>query len=124
RGALGGFGPAVPGLRPCRGLRHRGRGDPTALPLPRPTPFGPGDDEASAFGGQQGRTLDPRCPRLLRGRDPDPDEVDTRRRPRLPRPGPAQARLLVRPAPVAAAVQTAASGRGHGALLPDRPLLP
>src|SRR5699024_8135436 len=120
----GGGGPAVPGLRPCRGLRRRGRGDPSALPLPRPAPFRPGEDDASALGGQQGRTGGPRCPRLLRGRDTDPDEVDSCRRPRLPRTCPAQARLLVRPAPVPAAVQTAAPGRGHGTLLPDRSLLP
>ena len=39
-------------------------------------------------------------------------------------PVPAAARALVRPAPVAAAVQAAADGGRHGALLPDRPLLP
>ena len=39
-------------------------------------------------------------------------------------PGAAAARHLVRAAAVAAAVQAAAHGRRHGALLPDRPLLP
>ena len=45
-------------------------------------------------------------------------------RPRLPGAGPAAARHLVRAAAVAAAVQAAADGRRHGAVLPDRPLLP
>ena len=39
-------------------------------------------------------------------------------------PGPAAARQLVRPAAEPAAVQAAADGRRHGALLPDRALLP
>ena len=39
-------------------------------------------------------------------------------------PGAAAAGQLVRPAAVAAAVQAAADGRRHGALLPDRALLP
>ena len=45
-------------------------------------------------------------------------------RARLPGARAARARLLVRAAAVAAAVQAAAHGRRHGALLPDRPLLP
>src|SRR5699024_1575901 len=96
---------------PAKTMRLRSEVNKAALPFPRPLPFGPDEASASAFGGQQRRTLVPRCPRLPSGRGPDPDEVDARRRPRLPRPGPAQARLLVRPAPVPAAVQTAASGR-------------
>ena len=63
-------------------------------------------------------------PRLRRGRDPDPDPLDARGRPRLPGAGPAAARQLVRPAAEPAAVQAAADGRRHGALLPDRALLP
>ena len=55
---------------------------------------------------------------------PDADPLDPRGRPRLPGARPAAARLLVRAAAVAAAVQAAADGRRHGALLPDRPLLP
>ena len=62
--------------------------------------------------------------RLRRDRDADADPVHARGRPRLPGAGPAAARLLVRAAAVAAAVQAAADGGRHGALLPDRPLLP
>ena len=47
-----------------------------------------------------------------------------RGRPRLPGAGPAAAGQLVRPAAEPAAVQAAAHGRRHGALLPDRALLP
>ena len=63
-------------------------------------------------------------PRLRRDRDADPDPVHARGRPRLPRAGPPASRLLVRPAAEPPAVQAAAHGRRHGALLPDRPLLP
>ena len=62
--------------------------------------------------------------RLRRDRDPDPDPVHARGRPRLPGAGAAAAGQLVRPAAEPAAVQAAADGRRHGALLPDRPLLP
>ncbi len=62
--------------------------------------------------------------RLRRDRDPDADPLDARGRPRLPGAGPAAAGQLVRPAAEPAAVQAAADGRRHGALLPDRPLLP
>ena len=63
-------------------------------------------------------------PRLRRDRDADADPLDARGRPRLPGAGAAAARQLVRAAAVAAAVQAAADGRRHGALLPDRALLP
>ena len=45
-------------------------------------------------------------------------------RARLPGPGAAQAGLLVRAAAEPATVQAAAHGGRHGALLPDRPVLP
>ena len=45
-------------------------------------------------------------------------------RPRLPGSGSTGTGLLVRPAAEPAAVQAAPHGRRHGALLPDRPLLP
>ena len=61
---------------------------------------------------------------FLRDRDADADPVHARGRPRLPGAGAAAARHLVRAAAVAAAVQAAADGRRHGAVLPDRPLLP
>ena len=64
------------------------------------------------------------APRLRRDRDADADPVHARGRPRLPGAGPAAARQLVRPAAEPAAVQAAADGRRHGALLPDRALLP
>ena len=68
------------------------------------------------------RVLD--AARLRRDRDADADPLDPRGRPRLPRARAARARLLVRPAAEPAAVQAAAHGGRHGALLPDRPLLP
>ena len=55
---------------------------------------------------------------------PDADPQHPRGRPRLPGAGPPAARQLVRPAAEPAAVQAAAHGRRHGALLPDRALLP
>ena len=74
--------------------------------------------------GQRGGPRGARRARLRRDRDADADPVDARGRPRLPRAGPPGARLLVRPAAEPAAVQAAAHGGRHGALLPDRPLLP
>ncbi len=62
--------------------------------------------------------------RLHRGRDAHAHPLHPGGRPRLPRARPAAARLLVRPAAEPAAVQAAAHGRRHRALLPDRPLLP
>ena len=82
----------------------------------------PGDPAAQQ--GQQGGPRRPRRPRLRRDRDADADPVDPRGRPRLPGPGPAPAGQLVRPAAEPPAVQAAADGRRHGALLPDRALLP
>ena len=64
------------------------------------------------------------APRLRRDRDADADPLHARGRPRLPGAGAAAARQLVRPAAEPAAVQAAADGRRHGALLPDRALLP
>ena len=79
---------------------------------------------APALQGQQGGPRRPRRPRLRRGRDAHPHPLDARGRPRLPGPRAAGARQLVRPAAEPAAVQAAAHGRRHGALLPDRALLP
>ena len=61
---------------------------------------------------------------LRRDRDPHADPLHARGCPRLPRAGPAPPGQLVRPAAEPPAVQAAAHGRRHGALLPDRPLLP
>ena len=63
-------------------------------------------------------------PRLRRDRDADDDPLDARGRARLPGAGPAAARLVLRAAAEPAAVQAAADGGGHGALLPDRAVLP
>ena len=60
---------------------------------------------------------------LRRDRDADADPLDARGCARLPRAGPAAARQLVRAAAEPAAVQAAAHGRRHGAVLPDRALL-
>ncbi len=62
--------------------------------------------------------------RLRRDRDAHADPLDARGCSRLPRAGAPAAGQLVRPAAEPAAVQAAAHGRRHGALLPDRPLLP
>ncbi len=62
--------------------------------------------------------------RLRRDRDADDDALDAGRRARLLGAGPAAARLVLRLAAEPAAVQAAADGGRHGAVLPDRPLLP
>ncbi len=61
---------------------------------------------------------------VRRDRDADAHPLDARGRARLPRARAPRGRLLVRAAAVAPAVQAAPHGRGHGALLPDRTLLP
>ena len=96
-------------------LKHR------YLDLRRPAPAAALRLRAKANAGRP-----PRAGRagLRRDRDADPHPVDARGCARLRRPGAPRARLLVRAAAVAAAVQAAAHGRRHGALLPDRPLLP
>ena len=63
-------------------------------------------------------------PRLRRDRDADADPLDPGGRPRLPGARAAAAGLVLRAAAEPAAVQAAADGRGHGALLPDRAVLP
>ena len=62
--------------------------------------------------------------RLRRDRDADADALDAGGCPRLPGARPPAAGLVLRAAAEPAAVQAAADGRRHGALLPDRPLLP
>ena len=120
RGAQRRGAAAVPDRRP----RRRRRGGAAQAPLPRPAPDRPERRDPAAQQGQQGRPRRARRARLRRDRDPDADPVDARGRPRLPGAGPAAAGQLVRPAAEPAAVQAAADGRRHGALLPDRPLLP
>ena len=108
-----------------RAIVERGGGGGAAqVPLPRPAAYGAQPGHPAAQQGQQGGPRRPRRPRLRRDRDADADPVDPRGRPRLPGPGPAPAGQLVRPAAEPAAVQAAAHGRRHGALLPDRALLP
>ena len=104
--------------------RDRRRGGPAAVPLPGPAPRGPGQRNPVAL---QGECRRPRCAgraRLRRDRDADADPLDPGGRPRLPGARPAAARLVLRAAAEPAAVQAAADGGRHGALLPDRPLLP
>ena len=112
---------------PDRRARHRRRGGPPQAPLPRPAPPRASSAGAAIRLRSRGQRRGPRGagrPRLRRDRDADPDPVHARGRPRLPRARAAGARLLVRPAAEPAAVQAAAHGRRHGAVLPDRPLLP
>ncbi len=117
--------PAVPDRR--RRIVECGlcrRGGPPQVPLPRPAPHRTRRGHPAA---QQGQRRSPRGARgqgLRRDRDADSDPLDARGCARLPRAGPPQARQLVRPAAEPAAVQAAADGRRHGALLPDRALLP
>ena len=104
--------------------QRRRRGGPPPAPLPGPAPYGSERRPAPARQGQQGGPRRPRRARLRRGGDPHPDPVHARGRSRLPGPGTTPAGQLVRPAAEPPAVQAAADGRGHGALLPDRALLP
>src|SRR5206468_8889154 len=100
------------------------RGDPPALPLPRPAPRA---DARRARAARRGRPRDAkraRRARLPRNRDADPHAVDARGRARLPRPLAPAAGRLVRAAAVAPALQAAADDGRLRALLPDRPLLP
>ena len=83
----------------------------------------PGQRDSLAFQGECGRARRAGAPRLRRDRDADDDPLDTGGRARLPGAGPAAAGQLLRAAAEPAAVQAAADGGGHGALLPDRPLL-
>ena len=111
---------AVPDRRP----RRRGGGGAAQAPLPRPASYGARRRPAAAQQGQPGRSRRPRRARLRRDRDADADPQHPRGRPRLPGARAAPARQLVRPPAEPAAVQAAAHGRRHGALLPDRALLP
>ena len=91
------------------------------LDLRRP---GTGGRPAVALRGEPGGPRGAARQQLRRDRDAHPDPLHARGRPRLRGARPAGARVLVRPAAEPAAVQAAADGRRHGALLPDRPLLP
>ena len=62
--------------------------------------------------------------RLRGDRDADVDPVNARGCPRLPGARPVAAGVVLRTPAEPAAVQAAADGGGHGALLPDRALLP
>ncbi len=66
----------------------------------------------------------PRRARLQRDRDADAHPVDAGGRARFPRAGAFATRHVVRASPEPAALQAAADGGRHGALLPDRALLP
>ena len=107
------------------GRAHRGRrrGAP-APPLPRPAPQRPRAQHAAAQRGQPHRPHRAARAQVRRGRDADDDPVHSGGCARLPGAGAASSGFLVRAAAVAAAVQAAADGRRHRALLPDRPLLP
>ena len=116
---------SAPAAVPDRRARRGRRGGPAALPLPRPAPA------RRPRGRMRLRSKVNQIARdVLLDRDFVEIETPTLTRstpggrPRLPGPGPAAAGQLVRAAAVPAAVQAAADGRRHGALLPDRPLLP
>ncbi len=85
---------------------------------------GPAQRAAAALARQPARPGGAARAGLPGDRDADADPLDAGGRPRLPGAGAPAARQLVRAAAVAAAVQAAADGRRHGAVLPDRPLLP
>ena len=85
---------------------------------------GPGHRDSVAVQGQCRRARCAGEPRLRRDRDADDDPVDAGGRARLPGARPTAARFVLRAAAEPAAVQAAADGGGHGALLPDRALLP
>ena len=109
---------------PDRRAGHRRRGGPPAVPLPGSPPPRTRRRDPPALRRQQGGPHRPWRAQLRRDRDADADPLNPRGRPRLHRAGPPVARLLVRAAAVTAALQAAAHGGGHGALLPDRALLP
>ena len=109
---------------PDRRGRSGGRGAAPALPLPRSAQ---GRDARPHHPAPRARQDDPRSPGgpgLPRDRDADHDPLHPRGGARLPGAQPARARLLVRPPAVSAAVQAAPDDERHGALFPDRALLP
>ncbi len=85
---------------------------------------GPGDGNSLALQGECRRARRAGRPRLRRDRDADDDAVDAGGRARLPGARAAAAGFVLCTAAEPAAVQAAADGGGHGALLPDRALLP
>ncbi len=114
---------AVPHQRRQSSSLRGGGGAPQA-PLPRPASQRPQRRAAPAQQGQQGCSRRARRAPVRGGRDADADPFDARGCARLPRAGASAARQLVRTAAEPAALQAAAHGRRHGALLPDRALLP
>ena len=104
--------------------RARRRGSPAAVSLPRSASRRPGQRNSVALQGECRRARRAGRARLRRDRDADADPLDAGGRPRLPGAGPAAARLVLCAAAEPAAVQAAADGGRHGAVLPDRPLLP
>ncbi len=116
--------PGPPASVPGRGRPGDRRGNPPALPVPRPAPPPDAPDLRDAPPARVRDAPVPRRSGLPRGRDPDPHQVDARGGARLPRALPrAPGRVLRAPA-VPAAVQAAPDGRGVRAVLPDRALLP
>ena len=85
---------------------------------------GPGNAIRLALQGERRCARSACRARLRRDRDADVDPVDAGGRARLPGARPTAAGVVLRAAAEPAAVQAAADGGGHGALLPDRALLP
>ena len=114
---------AVPDRR-AQELEHQ-RGGAAELPLPRPAPRGrwPGRCACARKATKVIRDVMEEHG-FLDVETPYPDPLHPRGRARLPGAGAPAAGHLVRAAAVPAAVQAAADGRRHGALLPDRALLP
>ena len=107
------------------GRTHRGRrGHPPDPPLPRPAPPPPAGGDGAARTRAPGHPRGARGRRLPRGRDAAADQVDAGGRARLPGAQPAAAGELLCPSPEPAALQAAAHGRWHRALLPGGALLP
>ena len=122
RGAQRGRAAAVPDRRARRG-RRGGPAEATATS----TCAGPAPAAALRLRSEVNQV----AREVLDARDfveietPDADPLHARRAPATSScPARLQPGLLVRPAAEPAAVQAAAHGRRHGALLPDRPLLP
>ena len=104
--------------------RARRRGAAVEVPLPRPAARGSGRGNPPALQGQCRRARGAGAARLRRDRDADDHPLDAGRGARLPGAGPPAPGLVLRPAAEPAAVQAVADGGRHGALLPDRALLP
>ena len=122
RRAVGGRGAAAAGRTATSDYR---RGDPAALPLPRPAPREDAAQHRAAL-----RRSSPRIRRRMieqgftEFQTPILTASLARGRARLPGAVAAASRQVLRAAAGAAAVQAAADGRGLRPLLPDRALLP